>query len=156
MLHLLQVVDAFQVRHDYLHVIAVVNTKFDKSVEYAVVRRDGYLFDVQVQFVGYDFCHIHEQPLSVNTAYLDGSVKEHLFVHVPFGVDDAVAETCFQFGSHMACPFVYFYMSLVVYISQDVVAGDGMAAGGELVLVNVLLADIDGLFAVKVFTHHKQ
>ena len=48
------------------------------------------------------------------------------------------------------------YLALAVDESQDVVARNRMTAVFELILVDVLVADVDGLLAVEVLSHHKE
>ena len=49
-----------------------------------------------------------------------------------------------------------FNLLLVVDVSQDVVAGNRMAAVLELILSDSFLADVDGLLAVELLRHNEQ
>ena len=51
---------------------------------------------------------------------------------------------------------MYLDAVLVVDIAHDVIAGDGMATGGEDELVDVLLGDDEWLLLVEVFAHDEQ
>ena len=80
---------------------------------------------------------------------MDGRVEVELVVHVPLRVEDAVAVARLQFGGDGAVAAMDLDMVAVVDEAQRVVARYAMAAGGEDVAVDGLLADEDRLLAVE-------
>ena len=68
-----------------------MNTQFDGSVEDTVVAADGELVDVDAQLVADNLAHVEEHALAVDTLDFYGCIEEHLFVHIPLGIHDAVA-----------------------------------------------------------------
>ena len=68
-----------------------MNTKFDGSVEDTIVAANGKLVDVDAQLVADNLAHIEEHALAVDTLDFDGCIEEHLLVHIPLGIHDAVA-----------------------------------------------------------------
>ena len=48
--------------------------------------------DVDVELVADDTAHIEQQAFAVDTLDFDRGIKEHELVHLPLGVDDAIAE----------------------------------------------------------------
>ena len=123
---------------------------FDGTVEDTVAAADGELLDVDVQLVGYDFGHVGQESLAVNALDFDGGIEEQLLVHVPFGVEDAVAEARLQPAGNGTDALVDFDAVLVVDISQDVVARNGVAAAAEDERVDVVFGDDDGLLLVEI------
>ena len=77
-------------------------------------------------------------------------------MHVPLDVEDTVAETRLQLGGYRTVTLVDLYLVLLIDIAQCIVAWDGVAAIGELILVDVLLRDIDRLFAVECFWYDEE
>ena len=127
-LYILQAVDSLQIIHDHLYIFAIVNSDFDATVEDAVVAADGELVYVDIELVADDTAHVEEQSLAVDALYLDGGVKVHQLVHLPLGVDDAVAIARLELGCHRAGALVYLDTVLVVDVAHDVIARNGMAA----------------------------
>ena len=77
-------------------------------------------------------------------------------MHIPLDVEDTVAEAGLELGSHRTIALVDLYLVLVVDIAQSIITRDGMTAAGELILVNVLLADIDGFLAIELLRHDEE
>ncbi len=84
------------------------------------------------QLVGDDFRHIEQHAHAVDAPQFDDHIEEELPVHLPLGIDNAVAEAGFQFGCHGTRPLVQFDAVLIVdIVAHDVVAGNGVAAVGH-------------------------
>ena len=133
-----------QLIHDRLRVFPVVDAQLDAAVEQTVVAADGEFVDIDVHLRGDDSRNIYEDTHTVDTLNADGGVEEQLFMHVPLGIEDAVAETTLQLIGHRTGALVDFYLVLVVDISQDVVSGNGVTAVLELILSDSFLANVDG------------
>lgn len=133
-----------------------MHTQVYGSVEDAVVATDGHAMDVHAQLVADDLGHIVEHSLAVNAAYLYRGIKEELLVHVPFGIEDAVAETCLELGGYGACALVHLYAATIVYVAQNVVSRNGVTA----VRIDILRIRVfryeDGLLLVEVFAHDEE
>ena len=89
----------------------------------------------------------------VDALHLYRSVEEQGASHIPFGVENTVAVARLQFGCPGTAALMYLNLLLAVDESQNVVAGDGMAAVHELILVDVLVGDEDRFLAVELFRH---
>ena len=61
-----------------------------------------YSLGVSIELAGDDASHFVEQADAVDASQLDGGVKLHASVRVPFHVDDAVAKTGLEFVGHRA------------------------------------------------------
>ena len=85
-----------------------------------------------------------------------GGVEVQFAVHVPFGVENVVAEAGFQFCGHRAGTFVYFDLFLCIDESEYVVTGNRMTTVHELILSDVVVSDEDGLLAVELFRYDEQ
>ena len=153
MLDFLEVADILEGIDDDLHFVAVVHFEFDGAVEDAVVAGDDEFLHVDVQLTGDDTCHLVEQTDAVDAGHVYGCVKEGLPVHVPFGIDDAVAETGFQFGGHVAVAPVDLQVVFVVDEPEDVIAWDGPATFGEEKSSDIAVVDEERLLAVEVLGH---
>ena len=90
-----------------------------------------------------------QHALTVDASDLDGGVEKTDVAHIPLSIQQSIAETRLQFAGHRAVALVYFYMILVVNVTQYVVAGDGMAASGEEVGVDVAVVDDDSLLPIE-------
>ena len=108
-----------------------MDSYFYLSVVYAVVSADGHTMDIDIKLLCDDIGYIVEHALAVDSPYLDGGIKEEHFVHVPFCVENTVAKARLEPVGYGACPLVKLYLVLVVDISQDVVARNGVAACGD-------------------------
>ena len=107
-LYLLQLVD------NRLHILTVVDTKFDISVEDPFLAGDGDLMDVDTHLRGDDTGDVHHHAHAVDTLQMDGGIEEEAFVHVPFRIEDAVAVTGLEFGGDRTVALVNLYAVLVV------------------------------------------
>ena len=116
-LHLFKVFDLHEAVHDHLHLATVVNAQFDGAVEDALVARYRDLVNVDVELARYDLRHIEEHTLAVDAVDLYCRIEEHAFVHVPFCIENAVAEACLQTVSHITVALVYLYALLVVEVT---------------------------------------
>ena len=65
----------------------------------------------------------------------DGGIEEQALVHVPLGIEDAVAVAGLQLRGNRTGTLVYLYLVLVVDVAQHVVTRNGVAACCELVLL---------------------
>ncbi len=74
-------------------------------------------------------------------------------MHVPFGIEDAVAETCLELVGYRTGTFVYLYVPFVVDIAEDVVTRDRVAAEWVDILADILLGDEDGFLLVEVLAY---
>ena len=126
-----------------------MDTKFELAVKDVVIAGDGHGVDVDIHLSGDDIGHFVEQSDAVDAFHLYRSVKEELFVHVPFCIEDAVTETCLQTCCNRTGTFVYLNLFLVVDESKHIVAGNWVAAVHELVLSDIIVGDEYWLFAVK-------
>ena len=77
-------------------------------------------------------------------------------MHIPLDVKDTVAEAGLELGSHRTIALVDLYLVLVVDIAQGIITRNRVTAAGELILVDVLLADIDGLLAIELLRHDEE
>ena len=139
--------------YDDLGVVAVVDAYFNGTIEDSVVAGDGNLVDVDVELVCQHVGNIAQESLAVDASNAYGGIEEHLAVHVPFGIEDAVAETCFEFVGYRTGTFVYLYVPFVVDIAEDVVTRDGVAAGWVDILADILFGDEDGFLLVEVLAY---
>lgn len=144
--------DFLEAFHDDVHFVAVVHTEFEGAFEDAVVGGDGDAVDVDAELVADDFGHIMEKALTVDTPDGNGGIEEEFFVHLPFGIKDAIAKAGLELGGNGAGALMDFYAAPVVDIAEDIVAGNGVAAVGIDVLRIGIFGDDDGLLLVKVFT----
>ncbi len=130
--------------------MAVIDSERDGPVENAVIAGDDQFLHVDIELAGDDPRDLIEQSDAVDAGDVDGGVEERLPVHIPFGVDDAVAETGFQFGGHITVAAVYLEMVLVVDEAQDVIAGNGAATSGKHQPFDIVVIDEERLFAVEL------
>ena len=144
--YILQSLDFLEGNNNLAHIFTVMDAQLDATVEDAVFTADGELVDIDTHLRGDDTGDIDEDAHTVDTLYADGSVEEQLLVHVPFGIEYAVAETGLQLVGHRTGTFVDFYLMLVIDIAQNIVAGNRVATVLELVLSDSVLADKDRLF----------
>ena len=77
-------------------------------------------------------------------------------MHIPLDVENAVAVAGLELGGYRTGTLVYLNLILVVDIAQGIVARNGVTAAHELILLDVLFRDVDGLFAIELVGHHKQ
>ena len=133
-----------------------MNAQFDGAIEHSLLAIDGEAVDVDIHLGGDDARHVYQDAHTVDALNADGGVEEVALVHVPFGIEDAVAKAGFQLGSHRTAALVDFYLSLAVDESQHVVTRNGVAAVLEFILVDVLVADEDGFLAIEIVGHHKE
>ena len=133
-----------------------MNTEFDGTVEDAVVATDSYLMDVDTQLVANYLTYIQQHALAVDTLDFDGSIEEHLLVHIPFGIYDTVTETGLQFGCYAARALMYFDAVLVVDKAHDIIARNCMTTAREDKLVDVLLGQNEWLLLVEVLTYYEK
>ena len=77
-------------------------------------------------------------------------------MRVPFHVDDAVAKTRLQTVGYGAFAAVKLYVVFVVDEAQGIVAGDGIAAGGENQAGQVVVVHKERLFLVEVLAYHDE
>ena len=154
--HFLYVLNLAQLVHDDAHFAAVVYTQFDGTVEDALLAGNGYAMDVDVQLVRDHLRHVVKHTLAVDTRNLNGGVKEHHLVHVPLGVEDAIAETGLKLGSHSTVATVNFYAVLIVDISEDVVTRYRMTALREHKRGDVLLIYNHRLLLVEALSYYEE
>ena len=154
--HFLYVLNLTQLIHYDTHFAAVVDTQFDGAVEDALIAGNGNAVNVDVQLVRDYLRHIMKHTLAVDARNLNGGVKEHHLVHVPLGVEDAIAETGLQLGSHSAVATMYFYAVLVVDISEDVVTRNRMTALREDKRGDVLLIYNHRLLLVEALSYYEE
>ena len=133
-----------------------MNTYFYRTVKDTIVCRDYYLANVDAQLVGHYFCKVEQQSLTVDAANTYRSVEEQLLVHVPFRVENTIAESCLKLRCYRTCPLMYLYATLVVDISQSVIARDRVTAWREDILVDGLFGYEYRLLFVEVFSYDEQ
>ena len=131
-------------------------SRFDAAIKDAVFTGDRHLVDVDVHLGGDDLGNLVEHAYAVDATDADGGLKVEDLVHVPLDVEDAVSVARLQFGGHRTGALVDLNLVLVVDIAEGVVAGDGVTAAWELVLLDILLGDEDGLLAVELLGHDEE
>ena len=77
-------------------------------------------------------------------------------MHIPLDIEYAVAIAGLELVCNRTGTLMYLNLIFVVDIAQRIVARDGVTAAHELVLLEVLLADVNRLFAIELVGHHKQ
>ena len=128
-----------------------MNAQFDGAVEDTIVAGDDNLAHIDIHLVGDDISEVVEYSLAVDALNMDGGIEELTLMHVPFGIEDAIAKTGFQLGGNRTGALVNLNAVLVVNISKNVVARNGVTASWEDILLDVLVVDIDGFFLVEPF-----
>ena len=104
--YFLQVFNIFELVDDGLHVFAVVDADFNVALEDTLFTGDGELVDVDIHLRRDDFRDVHDHTYTVDTLDMDGSVEEEALVHVPFGIQDAVAVTGLELVCHRTVALV--------------------------------------------------
>ena len=132
-----------------------MNANLDGAVEDALLTRDGNAVHIDVELVGDNLRDVVQHALAVDAAQLYRRIEEHHLVHIPLCVEDTITEARLQSRSHIAVAAVNLYAVLVVDVSHDVVAGDGVAACREDVLRDVLLVDDHWLLLIKALAHYE-
>ena len=94
-----------------------MDAQFQRAVEHAVLARDVQVADVDVHLRRDDLCHVVEHAYAVDATDADGGHEEEFLMHVPFHVEDTVAEARLQLGGHRAVSLVDFYLALVVDVA---------------------------------------
>ena len=153
--YLLQVLYILQVLHDGAHVFTVVYTHLDCSLEYALLAGDENLVDVDAHLRRDDLSDVIKHSHTVDTADTDGCIEVQLLVHIPLDIEYAVTVAGLKLGCNRTGTLMYLNLILVVDIAKCIVARDGVTAAHELVLLEVLLADVNGFLAVELVGHHK-
>ena len=84
----------------------------DDAVEDAVGSGEHDFANVHVELVGEYTCHLVHQSSAVNAAHAQGNIEEVLLLHVPLGIEDAVAVAGLEPVGRGACPLVYLNLVL--------------------------------------------
>ncbi len=151
--HLFYVFNLTQLVHYNLNLAAVVHPYLNLSVEYTLIALDGDTVYVDVELVRYNLRHVVQHTLAVDSSYLYSGIEEHHLVHIPLGIQYALAVCRLQFGSHLAVAAVYLDAVLVVDKAQYVVARNRVAACREYILADILLVDIYRFLLVEAFAN---
>ena len=146
----MQVFNIFELVDDGLHVFAVVDADFNVALEDTLFTGDGELVDVDIHLRRDDFRDVHDHTYTVDTLDMDGSVEEEALVHVPFGIQDAVAVTGLELVCHRTVALVNLNALLGVDETKDVVTRDGVATATETILTDVGVVDVDGFLAIEL------
>ena len=146
----MQVFNIFELVDDGLHVFAVVDADFNVALEDTLFTGDGELVDVDIHLRRDDFRDVHDHTYTVDTLDMDGSVEEEALVHVPFGIQDAVAVTRLELVCHRTVALVNLNALLGVDETKDVVTRDGVATATETILTDVGVVDVDGFLAIEL------
>ena len=146
----MQVFNIFELVDDGLHVFAVVDADFNVALEDTLFTGDGELVDVDIHLRRDDFRDVHDHTYTVDTLDMDGSVEEEALVHVPFGIQDAVAVTGLELVGHRTVALVNLNALLGVDETKDVVTRDGVATATETILTDVGVVDVDGFLAIEL------
>ena len=112
--------------------------------------------DVDVHLRGDNPRYVHQNTHAVDALNTDRGIEENLTVHVPFCVEDMIAEAALQLVGHRTGTLVNLNLVFVVDVPQDVVARNRMAAVLELILPDGLFADEDRLLAVELLGYDEQ
>ena len=146
----MQVFNIFELVDDGLHVFAVVDADFNVALEDTLFTGDGELVYVDIHLRRDDFRDVHDHTYTVDTLDMDGSVEEEALVHVPFGIQDAVAVTRLELVGHRTVALVNLNALLGVDETKDVVTRDGVATATETILTDVGVVDVDGFLAIEL------
>ena len=112
--------------------------------------------DVDIHLVGDNLRDVEQHAHTVDALDADGRIEEELFVHIPFGIEDTIAEAGFQFGSYRTGTLVNLYLMAPVDKAQHIVAWDGVTTVFEFVLRNIVVSNEDGLLTVELLGYHKE
>ena len=112
--------------------------------------------DVEVQLVGNQVGEVVQDSLAVDASNVDGGVEEDFVAHLPFCVEDSIAETRLQARCHRTVAHVDFNVLVVVDVAEDVVARNRMATVAENVHLDGFLGQHTGLFLVEIGSDFQQ
>ena len=73
-----------------------MDAHFDGAVEDVLVAGNGEAADVDVELSTDEIAQIVNHALAIDAAYFNGGIEEQLLVHLPFGIEDSIAETRLQ------------------------------------------------------------
>ena len=113
-----------------------------------VFRLQGYSGDFEVKLRMYHISDLTEHPLHVYAFDVDRAGEEMNFMRVPLRCNNAIAVTAFQSVCHLTVPLVDNKVVALINVAQGVVAGDWMAAFGQMALLESFLIKHKGLLTV--------
>ena len=140
--------EALEVAADVAHLVGVVHLKVYFAVEDAVVGLDVEAAHVDVEFLGEHGGYGEEHADAVDAVDAQYGGEAQLAVGVPSGGQEVVAVGGLQSVGLGALAFVDGYVALAVYVAEDVVARDGLAAGADGYVGDGFLVEHEGLLLV--------
>ena len=133
MFHFLQIFDGLEIIYDLLHILPVVHTELEGSLEDTILTGDIDGMDIHVHLSREHLGHLVQQSDAVDTFQLQRSIEEETFVHIPLGIEDAVAIARLELVGYRTGTFVYLYLLFIIDKSKDIISWDGMTTRHEFV-----------------------
>ena len=154
MCDILEVFNLFEIVHNHLDIVAVMDTQLDRTVKHTILRGNGQTVDVNPHLAGDNLRNVQEHAYAVDALNPDSGIVEQVLVHIPLGIEDAIAETGLQPGSHRTGTLVNLYLMATIDKAKDIVTRNGVTAVLELILRDILVSDEDGLFTIPHRYHY--
>ena len=152
---ILEVFNLFEIVHNHLDIVAVMDTQLDRTVKHTILRGNGQTVDVNPHLAGDNLRNVQEHAYAVDSLNADSGIEEQLLVHIPLGIEDAIAETGLQPGSYRTGTLVNLYLMTPIDKAKYIIARNGVTAVLELILRDILVGDEDSLLAIEILRHDK-